>query len=196
MLGNEDAFLKVPKSPPPHSMETTLRQLQALPREPASTLLQQRPLRKAATRHNTHPHRVFFIGFLGVLPGVEASCCVISSLEPTSSSPSTPSGGPLVPCPEMGEETGRHQLRGEIHTLAEVQGPQLPAPHSRSAHLQSSWQRWLMGERSHTCTVQNAPQGPQLLLHPWDYRKAEISLCFPEVSPWTSTKGDVLKDLG
>ena len=182
-----------PKTPPPHSMETSLRQLQALPREPASTLLQQRPLREAATRHNTHSHGVFFIGFLGVLTGVKTFCYVISSLGPTSSSTSTLSGGPLVPCPEMGEETGR--LRGEIHALSEVRGPRLPAPHSRSAHLQSSWQRWLMDECSHTCTFQNAAQGPQLLLHPWVYRKAEISLCLPKVSPWTSTKGDGLKGL-
>lgn len=94
-----------PKPHLPTHMETTPRQLQALPREPASTLLQQRPLREAATRHNTHSRGVFFIGFLGVLPGVEALCYVISSLGPASSSTSTPSGGPLVPCPE----TGRRQ---------------------------------------------------------------------------------------
>ena len=124
-----------PKTPPPHSMETALKQLQAFPREPASTLPHPRPLQEATTRHNTHSHGVFFIGFLGVLTGVEALCFVISSLGPTSSSTSSPSGGPLVTCPETGEETGRHWLGGEIHALSEVRGPRLPVPHSRSAHL-------------------------------------------------------------
>ena len=61
---------------------------------------------------------LFFIWFLGVLTGVEAICYVFFLLEPASRSTSTPSGWPLVTCPELGEEKGRHWLGGEVQALS------------------------------------------------------------------------------